>query len=59
MTKHKTSAADLPDPVSVPTPLRAFDARALLGEADTVGLTLDDTLYILRLTRAGKLILTK
>ena len=59
MTKVKISPAPVPDPVQVPSPLRAFDARALLGDADQVGLALDDTLYILRLTRAGKLILTK
>ena len=39
--------------------LPVHDARALLGPDGRAALMLDDTLYILRLTQSGKLILTK
>ena len=45
-----------PDLVSDPT---AVDARALTGGGQTARITLDGKLYTLRITRAGKLILTK
>ncbi|MEL6533042.1 MAG: hemin uptake protein HemP [Pseudomonadota bacterium] len=35
------------------------DARALIGEDGTATILLDDKAYVLRITRAGKLILTK
>lgn len=35
------------------------DARALTGPEQTAHITLDGMVYILRITRAGKLILTK
>ncbi|MEM7490847.1 MAG: hemin uptake protein HemP [Pseudomonadota bacterium] len=38
---------------------RTVDARELLADAKTAHLVLDGQVYILRLTRAGKLILTK
>ena len=47
-----------PDPTPAPTPLR-FDARALLAPHDHAVLILDDKAYLLRITRGGKLILTK
>jgi hemin uptake protein HemP len=50
-----------PDPIA-PTqtwPARCFAAQDLLGPEGQAGLVLDGTLYILRLTRSGKLILTK
>jgi hemin uptake protein HemP len=46
------------DPAKTGLP-RCFDARELLGPDGRAGLVLDGTLYILRLTRSGKLILTK
>ena len=39
--------------------LPIHDARALLGPEGRAGLMLDGTLYMLRLTQTGKLILTK
>ncbi|MBJ6370028.1 hemin uptake protein HemP [Sedimentitalea arenosa] len=41
------------------TALPMHDARALLGPEMRAGIMLDGVLYILRLTRSGKLILTK
>jgi len=35
------------------------DARVLTGGGQLAGIVLDDQLYTLRITRAGKLILTK
>ncbi|WP_199559059.1 hemin uptake protein HemP [Nioella nitratireducens] len=35
------------------------EARALVGRDGTGVITLDDKVYILRITKAGKLILTK
>ncbi|BDA85694.1 hypothetical protein Sa4125_32360 [Aureimonas sp. SA4125] len=40
-------------------PLRLFQASELLGDQREVGLVHDGALYRLRLTRSGKLILTK
>ncbi len=36
-----------------------IDARVLLSDSETAHLLLDGQIYVLRLTRAGKLILTK
>lgn len=36
-----------------------FDARALTGASGLAQIVLDDKVYTLRITRAGKLILTK
>lgn len=36
-----------------------FDARELTGQGTTAHLSLDGVLYVLRITRQGKLILTK
>ena len=38
---------------------RTFDARDLMPDGEPVQVVLDDQTYILRITRAGKLILTK
>lgn len=35
------------------------DAQALTGGGNVAHITLNDQLYVLRITRAGKLILTK
>ena len=39
--------------------LPVHDARALVGSDGRAGLMLDGTLYVLRITQTGKLILTK
>lgn len=44
---------------SSPTHSAAVDARALIGEGTTRHINLDGQIYTLRITRAGKLILTK
>lgn len=36
-----------------------YDARKLIGEGLTASITLDGQIYTLRITRSGKLILTK
>ncbi|MEO0390562.1 MAG: hemin uptake protein HemP [Pseudomonadota bacterium] len=36
-----------------------YDARALIPHGSQVSIILDGTRYVLRITRAGKLILTK
>ena len=36
-----------------------YDARALTGGGPLAGIVLDGQLYMLRITKAGKLILTK
>lgn len=46
---------DAPDAPTEP----AYDARALTGEAGTATLALDGKIYTLRITRQGKLLLTK
>lgn len=48
-------------PASRPEPAQrqAFDARALTGPTGIAEIVLDDKVYTLRITRAGKLILTK
>jgi len=38
---------------------QALDARVLTGGGQTATIVLDGTRYVLRITRAGKLILTK
>ncbi|CAA9396779.1 MAG: hypothetical protein AVDCRST_MAG15-765 [uncultured Rubellimicrobium sp.] len=46
--------------VSLPHPLApTYDARDLLGPGGEARLVLDGQVYTLRMTRAGKLILTK
>lgn len=50
-----------PDPAP-PLPRQAervHDARTLTGGGSTALIVLDDQIYTLRITRAGKLILTK
>lgn len=44
---------------STPTAVDAIDSRALLGGRDTMAISHRGELYRLRLTRQGKLILTK
>jgi hemin uptake protein HemP len=43
----------------VPIPVPAYDARELVGGGTQATLLLDRQAYTLRVTRAGKLILTK
>jgi len=51
-TPEQTSTMPLPS-------LPVYDARKLTGTEGTAMLVLDDKTYTLRITRAGKLILTK
>ncbi len=44
---------------SQPATLPEHDARDLTGAAGLAHITLDGQVYVLRITRAGKLILTK
>ncbi|MGX9356957.1 hemin uptake protein HemP [Roseobacteraceae bacterium S113] len=44
-------------PLVDPTPV--YDARELITEGSQARIQLDDQMYTLRITRAGKLILTK
>ncbi|MEL7213163.1 MAG: hemin uptake protein HemP [Pseudomonadota bacterium] len=41
------------------TDQKTYDARALMDGDTTANIVLDGQVYILRITRAGKLILTK
>lgn len=41
------------------SPGPAYDARMLVGGESTARIVLDGKVYILRITKAGKLILTK
>lgn len=50
------SAASLPQEVK---PLPAYDVREVMQGGTQVRMVLDGTVYFLRITRAGKLILTK
>ncbi len=43
----------------MPIPVPAYDARELVGGGTQATLLLDRQAYTLRVTRAGKLILTK
>ena len=48
------------DPVTLPHPIApTYDARDLTGPGGEARLLLDGQTYSLRITRAGKLILTK
>lgn len=49
--------AENPLPPALTTPV--YDARALTQQGDTAQIVLDGQVYTLRITRAGKLILTK
>lgn len=53
-TKIPVATAARPAP-KLPT----YDARQLVGEAGQASFVLDDQVYNLRITKAGKLILTK
>ena len=49
-----------PDVVQEQTPnIPTFDARALVGKDSICRISLDGTPYVLRITKANKLILTK
>ncbi|MFC4668823.1 hemin uptake protein HemP [Seohaeicola nanhaiensis] len=46
-------------PIQTTTSLPAYDARALTQDGNQAQIVLDGQVYTLRITRAGKLILTK
>ena len=50
--------SELPTPTNAPT-VTTYDARDLIGKDSQVCNALDGQHYFLRITRAGKLILTK
>jgi len=55
----QSPAPDQPDQ-TIPRPAQpVFDARRLTGNEGTAFIVLDDKTYTLRITKAGKLILTK
>ncbi len=57
-TGHATNVSAAP-PSPVLKPQRRWTAAELLGEARTAEILLGDRTYTLRLTRSGKLILTR
>lgn len=52
------SMAELPKPTEAPM-LTTYDARDLIKDGTQICIVLDGQRYFLRITRAGKLILTK
>lgn len=44
---------------ATPRKLPRYDARDLIKDGEQANIILDDQVYVLRITRAGKLILTK
>jgi len=46
-------------PESGPRELPRYDARDLVKNGEQANIVLDNQIYVLRITRAGKLILTK
>lgn len=48
----------IPTPTTTPT-VTTYDARDLITDGTQICILLDDQQYFLRITRAGKLILTK
>ncbi|MEO9515094.1 MAG: hemin uptake protein HemP [Paracoccaceae bacterium] len=53
--------AQIPDTTTAPDPQKidTFDARELIRDGVQASIVLDGQVYYLRITRAGKLILTK
>ncbi|HMO08645.1 MAG TPA: hemin uptake protein HemP [Paracoccaceae bacterium] len=58
---HPVRRTPAPDtsPRPAPPPVPVHDARSLTGREGTAQILLDGQTYCLRITRAGKLILTK
>lgn len=54
-----TSMTDAPDHKQYTKPLPTYDAKALTKDGVQAQIVLNDQTYFLRITRAGKLILTK
>ena len=52
------SIVKIPEPKQAPL-VTTFDARDLIQDGNQICIALDDQRYFLRITRAGKLILTK
>ncbi len=53
-----TAMAELPKPTDAPA-MTTYDARDLIKDGTQTCILLDNQQYFLRITRAGKLILTK
>lgn len=56
--KHFEPVTPTQDPVVCP-PIPTYDARAMIPSGTQAHIALDGQVYTLRITRAGKLILTK
>lgn len=52
------SISRLPEPKQAPA-VPTYDARDLIKDGQQVSIVLDEQTYVLRITRSGKLILTK
>lgn len=52
------TVSQIPKPTETP-PVITYDARDLISDGTQICIVLDDQQYFLRITRAGKLILTK
>ncbi len=50
--------SEIPKPTATP-PVTTYDARELIPDGTQICIVLDGQQYFLRITRAGKLILTK
>ena len=50
--------SNVPKPAETPH-VTTYDARDLIRNGSQIGIVLDEQRYVLRITRAGKLILTK
>ena len=61
MTEARSEGAAAPHKAEVAAivPTRQYDAQALLGDEGLAEIRLGEQRYLLRLTKAGKLILTK
>jgi hemin uptake protein HemP len=57
--KMNMMASPSPAPAAQATPTAMHDARDLMGGNTTTSINLDGQIYTLRITRQGKLILTK
>lgn len=52
------SMSQLPEPKEAPA-VTSYDARDLIKDGQQISIVLDEQTYVLRITRSGKLILTK
>ncbi|NSX54276.1 hemin uptake protein HemP [Parasulfitobacter algicola] len=55
----KPTSFEIAQTTDRPQSLPSYNARSLVGDGVQAHIVLDNQLYVLRITRAGKLILTK